>query len=140
VGVHDVLPQALWSRYFLEAQVFDVKGNIVYQDNMSSMLLETNGRASSSKRTRHMQLRFFFAKDCVDNQLITIAYCPTKQMLGDFFTKPLQGEQFYTLRSHIMNIDPSSEYYMCHRSVLSDDDTRDVRSYADVARAAALAT
>jgi len=130
VGVHDVLPQVLWSSNFLKAQVFEVKESMVYQDNMSSMRLETNGRASSGKRTRHMELRFFFAKDCVDRKLIRIAYCPTKQMLADFFTKPLQGESFYMLRSQIMNIDPSSEYYMCHRSVLDPA----VRTYADVAR------
>lgn len=132
MGLHDVLPRVLWVRHFLEGQEFEIKDNITYQDNMSSMKLENNGRASCSKRTRHMKLRYFFAKECVDEQLIRIAYCPTKQMLGDFFTKPLQGELFYTLRAQIMNIDPSSPYYMCHRSVLNGDS----RSYADVARSA----
>ena len=42
-------------------------------------------------------------------------------MLADYFTKPLQGIQFYTLRDHIMNIDPSSPYHSGHRSVLGID-------------------
>jgi len=103
---------------------------MVYQDNTSSMQLETNGRASSGKQFRNMELRFFFAKDCVYRKLIPIALCQVKQMLADFFTKPLQGKSFYMLRSQIMNIDQSSEYYMCHRSVLDPA----VRMYADAAR------
>lgn len=34
---------------------------------------------------------------------LRIVYCPTKEMLGDFFTKPLQGHQFTVLRSMIMD-------------------------------------
>ena len=31
-------------------------------------------------------------------------------MIADFFTKPLQGKQFYKLRDQVMNIDPSSKF------------------------------
>ena len=47
----DALPQAIWSKYFIEAQGYKMKDNIMYQDNKSSILLETNGKFSSSKRT-----------------------------------------------------------------------------------------
>jgi hypothetical protein len=40
-------------------------------------------------------------------------------MLGDFFTKPLQGTRFFQHRDTIMNIDPSSLYHSDHRSVLT---------------------
>jgi hypothetical protein len=33
-----------------------VSDNILYQYNKSAMLLETNGQASSSKRTRHIEI------------------------------------------------------------------------------------
>jgi hypothetical protein len=51
VGVSNVLPQVLWTRYFLEAQGYGVSNLIVYQDNQSSILLEKKGCGSSSKRT-----------------------------------------------------------------------------------------
>jgi len=38
-------------------------------------------------------------------------------MLGDFFTKPLQGTQFTQMRSKILNL-PSSPGTAVHRSVL----------------------
>jgi hypothetical protein len=69
------------------------------------MFLEKNGRASSSKRTRHMNLRYFFIKDQIDNKDLVIEHCPTGEMLVDFFTKPLQGQLFFKFRDAIMNID-----------------------------------
>jgi len=119
IGVHDVLPQVIWTAHFLKEQRIKVKENIMFQDNMSSMLLGKNGCASSSKRTRHMNIRFFFIKDRVDSKEIRIEYCPTGEMVADFFTKPLQGKQFYKLRDQVMNIDPDSKYHSDHRSVLN---------------------
>ena len=51
VGIDDVMPQILWTLYFLEAQGYKITNNVLYQDNKSSILLETNGRGSSGKRT-----------------------------------------------------------------------------------------
>jgi hypothetical protein len=59
VGVHDVAPQMLWTRYFVEAQGYKLKESVLHQDNMSAMLLETNGKESNSKRTKHINVIFF---------------------------------------------------------------------------------
>jgi hypothetical protein len=40
VGASDVMPQVLWTRYFLEAQGYGISENIVYQDNKSAILFE----------------------------------------------------------------------------------------------------
>ncbi len=40
---------------------------------------------SCGRNPRHIDIRYCFAKDRVD------VYCPTEQILADFFTKPLQG-------------------------------------------------
>ena len=95
IGVHDVLPQMLWTLRFLEAQGFKVNGTILHQDNKSAMLLEKNGRGSSSRRTRHIELRYYFVKEHVDAGTIKIVHCPTKEMWADYFTKPVQGGLFY---------------------------------------------
>lgn len=94
VAVHDNMPAVLWTRYFLESQGYPMKPTVIHQDNQSSILLETNGRGSSSKHTRHMNIRYFFIADCVERQHVTIKYCPTDLMIGDFFTKPLGGAKF----------------------------------------------
>ena len=51
VGINDVMPQVLWTQYFLEVQGHKVNDCTVYQDNQSAFLLEKNGRASSSRCT-----------------------------------------------------------------------------------------
>jgi hypothetical protein len=104
VGVADVMPMILWTRYFLEAQGYDIGESKLYQDNMSSILLEKNGRASSGKRTRHINIRYFFVADRVKSGEIGIEYCPTDDMVGDFFTKPLQGGKFVKFRKAVMNL------------------------------------
>ena len=49
VGADDVMYITIWTKYFIEAQGYKVKKLIPYQDNKSCILLEKNGRASSSK-------------------------------------------------------------------------------------------
>jgi hypothetical protein len=104
VAASDIMPQLLWTRYFLEAQGYDIKENILYQDNQSAMLLEKNGRASSGKKTRHVNIRYYFITDRINKKEVSVMYCPTGDMVADFFTKPLQGSLFRYLRDLIMNI------------------------------------
>ena len=65
VGADYFMPPICWTRYFLEARGYCVDDNILYQDNKSYILLETNGEASSSKRTKHINIRYFFITDRV---------------------------------------------------------------------------
>ena len=61
-----------------------------------------NGRNSCTGNSRHINIRYFFVKDRVDKEECVIEYCPTEQMLADFFTKPLHGALFRILRDVIM--------------------------------------
>jgi hypothetical protein len=121
VGVYDVMPQMLWTKHFLEALGMRVE-TILHQDNTSAILLERNGRRSSTKRTRHMNIRYFFITDHVASGDVKIVHCPTDVMLGDHYTKSLQGQAFLRLRDAIMNIDPTSKYHSAHRSVLDNEE------------------
>jgi hypothetical protein len=104
VGVNDAMNMVLWSRLFLEAQGFTVTDNILYQDNQSAMLLEKNGKMSSSKRTRHQEIPLFFVTDNVANKKLRIEYCPTNDMAADFFNKPLNGSKFQQFRAFILGL------------------------------------
>ena len=59
VGAADFMPPICWTQYFLEYQGYCVEDNMLYQDNKTSILLETNGKASSGKRTKHINIRYF---------------------------------------------------------------------------------
>ena len=102
VGVDDMMPIIIWTCYFLLLQGYGIVENLLLQDNKSSILLEQNGKALSSKRTRHINIQYFFITDWVNMKEISPHWCPTKEMVADFWTKPLQGSHFRKLRDYIM--------------------------------------
>jgi hypothetical protein len=102
VGVNDMMPIMLWTCYFLLSQGYGIAENLLLQDNKSLILLEQNGKALSCKCTRHINNRYFFITDRVNMKEISIGWCPTKKMVADFMTKPLQGSHFRNLRDYIM--------------------------------------
>ena len=104
VGADDFKPQVLRTCYFLEARGYDVRENFVYQYNHSSIILEKNGKGSSSERTRPINIRYFFITDRIASGDLDVEYCPTGEMLAEFFTEPLRGSPFRKFRNDIINI------------------------------------
>jgi hypothetical protein len=79
VDVGNMMPIIVWSRYFLMAQGYGVTQNLLLQDNKSSMLLEKNGKASSRKRTRHINIRYLFITYRVNMKEVKIEWFPTRK-------------------------------------------------------------
>ena len=104
VGASDFLSQTMWTRRFLEEQGYCVTRNEFFQDNMSAMRMEENGRSSAGQKSRHINIRYFFIKDRINDGDIILIHCPTERMIADFFTKPLQGKLFFKFRDVIMGI------------------------------------
>ena len=97
VGISDALSQILWTREFLLHQGFRLGPATVYQDNKSTICLANKGR-STSERTRHVKVRYFFIQHYLESKEIIMEYLPTGEMLADLFTKPLHGTTFLKLR------------------------------------------
>ena len=103
IAVDKKLGDILWMHYFLESQGYDIQENIIFQDNMSTLSLEKNGRISGSHRTKHIKAKYYLVKDKHDNNKVDLKYCPTNQMWADVLTKPLQGAKFQEMRAVLMN-------------------------------------
>jgi hypothetical protein len=101
VGATDHYSMAVWSAEFLRQQGKTLGPAIIAQDNISTISLIKKGRAASEK-TRHVDIRYFFLKDRVDQGAVTIQFVPSVDMVADYLTKPLQGELFKRLRSLLM--------------------------------------
>ena len=56
VSIDDFIPIIFWTRNFLEDQEYGVREKIIFQYNRQAMLLEKNGKASSGKRTKHINI------------------------------------------------------------------------------------
>ena len=102
VGVSEYIPYNIWLLNFMGAQGYHIKHNVLYQDNESAIRMERNGRNSCTGNSRHVHIRYFFVKDRIDKGEVSVKYCPTYQMLADYFTKPLQGRMFGIYRDVLM--------------------------------------
>ena len=104
VGVDDVMTFVIWAQYLFQEQTKDLpdssklkdlgNNNIIEQDNSSAIQLEQNGKWSSTKQTRHINIRYFYVTDKVENGEVSIIYNPDHGMVSDYLRKPLQGQLF----------------------------------------------
>jgi hypothetical protein len=109
MGADDFVPAIYWRQYFMNAQGYGINGNVLFQDNKSSILFENNGKASSSKRTNHINIRYFFITDRVSKEEVSAVWFPMGDMIGDYATKPLQGALFRKFRDQIMGVTPTRD-------------------------------
>jgi len=102
VALSDMCGKVIWCREFLIGQGMNPPPARVYQDNQSTLAMIKHG-SSTSDRTKHVSIRYFWVKDRVDQGEIEVIYCPTEDMIADILTKPLQGETFKKLRALLLN-------------------------------------
>jgi hypothetical protein len=112
IGLSEGLPQVIWTRNFLIAQGYAVGTVEVKQDNKSTIKLAEKGRSTSS-RTRHVSVRYFFVKDRIESKEVNISYLETASMVADYFTKPLQGALFTKFRNVIMGCNDDNITGVC---------------------------
>ena len=120
VGCDDVMNFMVWVKLFFEWQMKDHnddektkligKRTILLQDNTSAIQLERFGKRSSTKRTRHLSIKYHYVTSKLKDQTITaVTYTPTTAMLADYLSKPLQGSLFRKHRNAIMGITEKDE-------------------------------
>ncbi len=60
IDMDNILPQVIWMHYFLNKQRYEIKKNVINQDNKSAILLDL-GKGPSSKRTKHIKVWYFLS-------------------------------------------------------------------------------
>jgi hypothetical protein len=73
----------------------------VEQDNTSAISLIKKGFSTSDK-TRHINIRYFWLKERIELGEVALQHVPTKELVADIMTKPLQGELFRRLRDKLL--------------------------------------
>lgn len=58
-------------------------------DNQSAIKMIENN--VNNKRTKHIDIKYNYIKDCVNNKIIMLSYVPTNENIADIFTKPLNA-------------------------------------------------
>ena len=88
VGTSEYLSKNIYFEMFMEAQGYKLRSNIFAKDNESTIQMSKNCRDSCTSTSKHIAIKYFGVTDQIKNG--NIKHCPTKQMIADFFTKPLQ--------------------------------------------------
>ena len=100
--VTERLLKTLSHRLFMEAQRYSLKHRVASQDNKSAIVMETSEKRSCTKRARNLNVHYFYIKELIDRKEVDLNWCPTENMLADFFSKPLQVNLFRNLRSVVL--------------------------------------
>ena len=103
VTVDDLMSVILWTTNFLHAQGFATQSSVNFQDNNNAILLEKNRHASTSRRMKHINVRYFFSTDNILLGDLEMHHCPATKMIADYFTKLFQGKNFACFCATIMN-------------------------------------
>ena len=95
--------EAVWLRGLLGSIGFaQQEPTTVYEDNQGAIALSTNTK--NHAQTKHIDIRYHYIREAIENNNIMLEYCPTEQQTADIFTKGLTKERFQKSRS-MMGID-----------------------------------
>ena len=120
VGCDDAANFVVWTKLFIEAQMEETspderthvlgKETVIQQDNTSAIRMERFGKRSSTKRTCHIAIRYYYITSLLNKGFITaVTYHPTEDMVSDYLTKPLQGSLLRKHRNCILGITERDE-------------------------------
>ena len=85
--------QVVWLRRVLRDLCHEQgKGTTIYCDNSSAIALSKN--SVFHKRTKHIDTKFHFIRELVNNGEIVLQHCRTEDQLADILTKPLAKKGF----------------------------------------------
>ena len=72
------------------------KPTTVYEDNQGAMALSMNPK--DHPRTKHIDVRFHYIRDCIDRKRVNLEYVRTTDMVADTLTKALPKPAFEKFR------------------------------------------
>jgi len=101
IALHDGLPQVVWTREVLAELGYSQSPAEVFQDNKSTIFICEAGHGNHH-RSKHIAVRYFYAKGLLDHGVIRIKHLGTDLMLADTFTKALSRRQFMAAREQMM--------------------------------------
>jgi len=101
VAAHLGAKEIMWIRNFLFELGFEQQhATTLFEDNQSTIKLI--GKPGNGNKTKHIDLRFNFIREQVAQDVVTMEYLPTTEMISDILTKPLGISSFLYLRSLLL--------------------------------------
>ena len=94
--------EAIWLLQVLREFKFMITAPVlIYEDNQSTIKLVDN--PVFHKRSKHVDIKYHFIRELVENRTLQIQYVSTKDNIADIFTKPLSFSSFTALRAEFLS-------------------------------------
>jgi len=93
----------------LQRMLFDLglapenKTIIVHEDN-SAAISQAKAGLRAIRNAKHYHVKLAWLQQLVNDKHVKFQYCPTNDMLADFYTKPLDVDKFIQFRDAIMGV------------------------------------
>ena len=103
IGLTECVGLVLWLRNVMASLNYSQPATIVFEDNQSTITMAKLGRGGKTGNSKHIDVRFFFAKQHIDKGEIEVQHIATEDQVADVLTKPLQGNLFRKHRNSLLN-------------------------------------
>jgi hypothetical protein len=107
--------EIMWAKQMLLEMGYDQSTTVCYEDNQGCIAFINSHK--NSNRMKHVDIRYHFIREQVENGNIKVVYCYTKDMLADILTKGLPKQSFTYLRD-ALKIMPAVSLDRFSRSII----------------------
>lgn len=84
--------EAIWIRQLCQEINYELNGPVtIFVDNSSAIKLAKSD--GYRKRTKHIDLKYHFIREKIENKILDVKYCKTELMVADVLTKPVSKEK-----------------------------------------------
>jgi hypothetical protein len=91
IALTSAFQEGIWLRQFLESIGYKQETTKIQEDNRACIFMAKNPQ--DKKRTRHIQVKYHWVRDQIENREFELEYVNTKDQLADIFTKGFLGPQ-----------------------------------------------
>ena len=78
---------------------FKIESMIICVDNQGAIFIGSN--PTTEKRTKHIDIRFHYIRECIEDGRIIPYHLPTEEQVADILTKNLSFDKFQYFRSKL---------------------------------------
>ena len=91
--------EVVWLRHLMRGLGMSTPPTVIHEDNQSAIAIAKNPQFHG--RTKHVDIKYHFVRELVNNGSILLGYCASVDMLADLLTKGLAAPQHRKLSTHL---------------------------------------